>query len=233
MDLVSQIFRYISMSSYHIYVVYFPMFPFEVSVIYFSISILFCILLSTVASHCFIFVYHFYFVLFHQLKDEEDLVEESQDIMTFMTAKSQNLIDLEDNEVIEENEHLELQNSHSELGNVKERPGELISTDLKESPGMQENGQATDVNDEEEDEEELKAIAEEAERRYREEGEPDLGDVYEQYEDRDEDEEYDEDEVEEEEADIDYTDDEHVDFANSGNTHQLLCASHTSKGLGR
>ena len=47
MDLVSQIFRYISMSSYHIYVVYFPMFPFEVSVIYFSISILFCILLST------------------------------------------------------------------------------------------------------------------------------------------------------------------------------------------
>ena len=78
-----------------------------------------------VASHCFIFVSHCYFVLFHQLKDEEDLVEESQDIMTFMTAKSQNLIDLEDNEVIEENEHLELQNSHSELGNVKERPGEL------------------------------------------------------------------------------------------------------------
>ena len=193
-------------------------------------------LLSMVVSRCIIFVSHCYFVLFHQLKDEEDLIEESQDIMTFMTAKSQNLIDLEDSEIIEGNEHLEMQNSRSELGNVKEGPGELISTDLVEGPGMEESRQATDVNDEEEeeeDEEELKAIAEEAERRYREEGEPDQGDVYEQYEDRDEDEEYDEDEVEEEEADIDYTDDEHVDFTNSGNTHQLLCALHTSKGLGR
>ena len=152
--------------------------------------------------------------------------------MTFMTAKSQNRIDLEDSIVVEENEHSELQNSHCEFGNVKEGPGELIPTDLEEeSPGFQEIRKATDVNDEEEDEEELKAIAEEAERRYREEGEPDVGDVYEQYEDRDEDEEYDEDEMEEEAADIDYTDDEHVDLTNSGNTDQLLCASHTTKVL--
>ena len=152
--------------------------------------------------------------------------------MTFMTAKSQNLIDLEDSVVIEENEHMEQYNSHSELENVRKGPGELISTDLIESPGVQESRQTIDTNDEEEDEEELKAIVEEAERRYREEGEPDLGDVYEQYEDRDEEEEYD-DEGEEEEAEIDYTDDEHVDFTNSGNFHQLLCASHTNKGLGR
>ena len=143
-------------------------------------------------------------------------------MMAIMAAKSEDFLEIEDHPKSEETGNMPPENSYSELDDIVEESEEPIKVEnVKQNQNQLDTPEARyadDVGDDEDEEEELKAIAEEAERRYREEGEPDLGDIYEQYEDGDED-EYDED-CEDEEPDVDYSDgDEDADIINSGRSH--------------